>query len=542
MVVVALLVLPGCQDYEWGHWWNWFDPSRPLRTPDQTTNLPIFNEIGLSDQTQELLPNAEMPRPDDLEYAEEDYVVGPTDVLNISILDLFTEGMETVLSRQVGHAGFISLPLLERRVKAAGRTQQELVDAIKDAYSPAILRDPTVSVTVAVPRQNTFSILGAVARPGTYSILRKDFTLLQGLALAGDVTQTKIRTVYVIRPNKKKGAKGEAAAPETGEDRLPELPEVPREAPTRPSRTTGPGTPSEGSGKSLEEQLRELDDAIPGATDTSARPRGGAGRSDERILLSALGLEPTPRASAAGSGSQPPAGGGTPPADLRNATVTYKWVYTDGRWVRVAQPAVPTTQPRRGPAPMKPEAAPEEKDPYGWMQYDMSHLARLIAVDLEKLKAGDPRMNIIIRDNDIVHVPYLTVGEFYVMGEVARPGAYALTGRRVTVKQAVAAAGNLGALSWPNNSILIRRIGRDQEQIQQLKLQDIMAGREPDIFLKPDDTIAVGSYWAAPFLAVWRNAFRMTYGFGFIYDRNYSDTEFEIPFLWPSAAGRRSSH
>jgi len=120
------------------------------------------------------------------------------------------------------------------------------------------------------------------------------------------------------------------------------------------------------------------------------------------------------------------------------------------------------------------------------------------------------------------------------MGEVSRPGAYALTGRRVTVKQAVAAAGNLGALSWPNNSILVRRIGRDQEQIMPLRLQDIMSGNEPDMFLKANDTIAVGSYWAAPFLAVWRNAFRMTYGFGFIYDRNYSVSDFEIPIFFPS--------
>ena len=59
---------------------------------------------------------------------------------------------------------------------------------------------------------------------------------------------------------------------------------------------------------------------------------------------------------------------------------------------------------------------------------------------------------------------------------------------------------------------------------------------------KADDVIAVGSYWAAPFLAVWRNAFRMTYGFGFIYDRNYSSTDFEIPFIAPSSGTRFQRH
>ena len=172
------------------------------------------------------------------------------------------------------------------------------------------------------------------------------------------------------------------------------------------------------------------------------------------------------------------------------------------------------------------------------MQHDLSGRARIIAIDLAKLKAGNPRMNIIVRDNDIIHVPPLTVGEFYVMGEVLRPGVYSLTGRQITAKMAVAAAGNLGPLSWPNNSILIRRVGRHQEQTIPLPLQDIFAGREPDIFLKPNDVIAVGSHWSTPFLAVWRNAFRLTYGFGFIYDRNYSEQDFEIPFFSPDSGFR----
>ena len=92
-----------------------------------------------------------------------------------------------------------------------------------------------------------------------------------------------------------------------------------------------------------------------------------------------------------------------------------------------------------------------------------------------------------------------------------------------------------GPLGWPNNSVLIRRIGNDQELRVPLLLDDIFAGREPDIFLKPNDEILVGSHIAAPFLAVWRNAFRMTYGFGFIYDRNYSEYEFEIPLVAPKS-------
>jgi hypothetical protein len=42
------------------------------------------------------------------------------------------------------------------------------------------------------------------------------------------------------------------------------------------------------------------------------------------------------------------------------------------------------------------------------------------------------------------------------------------------------------------------------------------------VFLKPDDQVLVGTNAIAPYLAAFRNAFRITYGAGFIYDRNFA--------------------
>jgi len=142
---------------------------------------------------------------------------------------------------------------------------------------------------------------------------------------------------------------------------------------------------------------------------------------------------------------------------------------------------------------------------------------------LFRSQRGDWKQNIVIRKNDVIRIPPMPTGEFYVMGEVQRPGVYSLTGRKITLKMAVAAAGNLGPLAWPKNSILIRRIGRNQEQTFPINLESIFTGQDPDVYLKPNDVIAVGTHWKSSFLAVLRNAFRMTYGFGFIYDRNFSD-------------------
>lgn len=500
MSVFAVAFMPGCYGHQLGLE-SWFDPSKPVKSPDQGMVNPIFTEFGPGDQTMEMVPNATLPTPKDLQYTEADYVIGPTDMLRVSVLDLLQDGLETPMERQVSHSGYVDL-LLVGSVKATGLTKDQLTDRIKDAYKPDILKNPSVSVTVLAPRQNVFSILGSVARPGTYGILRRDFTLLEALALCGDVNQVNIRYIYVYRSVKEPIQ----TSPSSATKDLPPLPAIPA-AETQPSiqpAGVAAATTDKKQPPSKKAQLDELAKAI-----TSV---GGGGGSP------AVPDVPAEVAKKRDSAAEKPVG------------TIYKWVYENGRWI-----SVPQTTTAKAYESTSAEGEKTAEDKFGWGKYDMSKMSRIIAIDLQRLNAGDPSVNIIIRDKDIVHIPNLEVGEFYVMGEVLRPGVYSLTGRDVTVKMAVAAAGNLGPLAWPNNSILIRRIGRDKEQTIPLKLQDIFHGREPDVFLKPNDVIAVGSYWAATPLAVWRNAFRLTYGFGFIYDRNYSEYEFEVPVIAPNS-------
>lgn len=551
-------------------------PHKVVKAPQRPSVYPILPSLSEADPSIEVLPGATFPGPQDWTYSDEDYVIGPTDILDISVLDLFSDGLETVLRREVSASGYIDLPQLRSRIRAEGRTAEELKETVRQAYIDAeVLRDPTVSVTIAARRQNTFAILGAIARPGTYSIARADMRLLDALALAGDVSQTNIRYIYVIRPApaiRKSQAEGPAApraattrsapppiAPD-GEPpiKLPPLPKLEDEGEEDRGPTTRPAPPAG----------RQPAEATPS-------PPAQADREPDRDaeLLAALrelqavmvGPDPrdpttplpgaTPDRTPAPDPTPAPAPGGD--ANGRSGRPRrkrrYRFVYMDGRWVRVA--VEPTSKPKPKPKPAKPakrrpaEAAKGEQappsppprvlrragvpsprrdgaaadDPYGWTQYDRSRLGRLIAINLTKLKNGDPRMNVVIRNNDIIHVPPLEVGEFYVMGEVARPGVYSLTGRRITVKQALAAAGNLGPLAWPKNSTLVRRLGPNQEQVLPLNVEAICRGEEPDVFLKPDDVLAIGTDVRAPFAAVVRNAFRLTYGFGFIYDRNFAE-------------------
>jgi protein involved in polysaccharide export with SLBB domain len=466
-------------------------PYHLVDSPDRSPVMPILTGLSPLSEHRVLPPEATFPTEGDWTYTDEDYVVGPTDVLDISIIDLFTEGMETVLRREVSTSGYVDLPLLPESyagtIRAEGRTATELRQAIADAYSPEVLRDPTISVTVVARRQNTFSVMGAVARPGQYNIIRKDTKLLQALSMAGGITQTNIKYIYVIRQNPAAREKQvQRRAP--GREDLPPLPEIPDEPANGESPV--PDEPVD----DVERRLRELGGSPSGA----AMPR---------LVAHA---------------NQPGAAGDVEireDSELSGAAPTYKWVYSNGRWIRVAQEMEATEQPPE----QQPMTEAQREDPFGWRKAQRLDDSRLIAINLEQLRQGKDSMNIIIRDNDVINVPPLEVGEFYVQGEVLRPGVYSLTGRDVTIKMAITAAGGFSVLAWPENTILVRRTGAYQEQIIPLNLEKIWHGEDPDVYLKANDLLAVGTDARASFFAVIRNAFRMTYGFGFIYDRNFAD-------------------
>lgn len=533
-----MILLGGCECSKTS-WWRFLDPSAVVRAPDNNLTNPIYPSASTADETQELPPGATGPTRDDLAYSTRDYVIGPNDILDISVLDLFAEGLETVLRRQVTEGGTIDMPLLPNAVRCEGLTKDELRDALIQAYSPDILKSPVISVTVVLQRQNTFSIIGAVARPGSYNVTRKDMRLLDAMAMASGQSQTNINYLYVIRPAPARKVAETTTAQPTTEMELPPLPEIPSE---QPASSTGPvvtpplpPVPPTAPG-SLERTREDLNRSFNEEMNKLAPPGGGVAPASNPS-----GVQQPPHLVDTVAGGSRPAT--TQPSELElkaldNARSTKNVYGSSGTSTKVVLGAAATTQPA-SQAVLRPKALPPTtqpvtslpaEDPFGWGKALQADQARVIAIDLKKLNQGDPRMNIIIRDNDIINVPLLEQGEFYVEGEVQRPGVYSLTGRQVTIKMAVAAAGNMGPLAWPSNSILIRRIGNNQEQMIPVNVEAIYRGAEPDLFLKANDVLAVGTHVVAPFMAVIRNAFRLTYGFGFIYDRNFAD-----PLLNPGA-------
>jgi len=110
--------------------------------------------------------------------APSDYVIGPEDMLQISVWKNDT------LSRTmpVRPDGKISMPLLHD-VHAAGLTTMQLRDKIALALAE-FMPNPEVSVIITEVRSLRVSVLGEVQKPGVLQ-LRSDTTILEAIAMAG---------------------------------------------------------------------------------------------------------------------------------------------------------------------------------------------------------------------------------------------------------------------------------------------------------------------------------------------------------------------
>ncbi len=482
---------------------------------------PILDQLDVVDEPPAHWINATDPTPADIVATRKEYTVGEGDQLHISVFELVTPGIDYPKDVTVNELGTINIQIIGV-IHVSGLTPTQIEEKIGQlAVERGVLLPkgngnpgPQVSVTLLQSRERVFNVIGQVGGPGIYPIMGTDFRLLSALTMAHDITggtQPGLDYLYVIR-----GAQGAGVipAPDTttsnpnGPNPLDTMDSIEKggaqtqPAPTRPA--------SEGP-----QFLRPLPTAMVVSSDASTLMA-------QADLDAALGG--TRPAAPAASATQPGGMPSTAPADamlnqaVGGGTTRPGYVYMDNKWVQIDSSAA-ATQPAMTAAENV-AAATGLTTP------------RVIRIPIDALLEGDPKYNIVIQPGDTIRVPNIQPGEFYMMGHVSGPGVYTLTGRKVTLKMAVAAARGLDAVAIPRRCDLIRRIGPNQEITVQVDLQRIFDGEQPDIFLKANDVINVGTDMVAPFLAVTRNAYRASYGWGFVYDRNF--------FIQPTAV--QTSH
>lgn len=435
---------------------------------------PILETLSSGyDEPNEEYPNARNVEAQDLVATGQDYVIGRNDLLQLTMTDV-NPGTETAKTARVSESGNITLPLIGQ-VRAAGLTEAELEASIRDAFTKAgMMKNAQVSVTVLEARQKTFQIRGAVIQPGQYAIPQAEFRLMDALILARDVSAPDIEYAYVIRPPPERAAA--ATQPATTQ-------------PTSTNTTTPTTTPTN-TGNLLEP--KPLTPAPAPATVPNTETPKPTGASTLEDATKSADHDKTVFVN----------GGQTVPATTSPSAQPTE--------TNVALNA-PATQP-------SPEAVAQNFQFNAPLPEDTSTIIR---VPLRQLLNGDLKFNVVIHPLDTIVIPPPTVGEFYMGNHVARVGVYSLNGRKITLKQAIISAGMLDELGIPERTEVIRRLGRDREIFVRVNLAKVFRGEQPDIFLKPYDVVMVGTSPFAPFLASLRNGFRITYGFGFIYDRNY---------------------
>lgn len=84
----------------------------------------------------------------------------------------------------------------------------------------------------------------------------------------------------------------------------------------------------------------------------------------------------------------------------------------------------------------------------------------------------------------------------YVMGDVSRPGGYAITTNdgRLSVLQVVAMAGSANKTSMQSKVRLIRATANGQVELP-VRLDQIEKGKQPDVILHPNDIVYVPFSW-----------------------------------------------
>lgn len=138
-------------------------------------------------------PSAHPGTPDSRQV-DDDYVIGPSDVLGISVWKDTELTQKSVLVRPDGK---ITIPLVGE-LTVSGLTPPAVQRLISQKLKEYI-SNPQVAVIVEEVKSRTYVIVGKVAKPGSYG-LGKPTTVLEAIAIAGGPQDfAKTKKIYIIR-------------------------------------------------------------------------------------------------------------------------------------------------------------------------------------------------------------------------------------------------------------------------------------------------------------------------------------------------------
>lgn len=483
---------------------SWMDPSRTGYFETTPTTMPILSRLDVIERSTFKGAQVAPPQPEDLVPGELKYRLAPGDELRIDIFELVLPGESDIDVRIVDQTGNVRIKEVGD-VPAAGLTLEEFQREVEIRVS-RILQSPVVSVALTRAQSFQFSISGAVQTVGVFGLTKPDLRLSEALALAGGTFATTQR-ITVVR-----------AAPL--DDTLNPVYPSATEDPNAFINDSGSGGGSTRPGVDLDALIEGLGGTDSGGTTPPAiQPTppapGTVGRARPTLLQDETPAVDIDDISVPRIGDAEPSVPAPRPSQGAGSTVQWTFDTASGRWVRGTGSG---------------SAAGSEQSRAAAAAAAM-YATRIIEIDYQALIKGDADLDVVIRPNDRIYVEPPETGFLYIDGEINRIGVYELqnSNGRLTLSRFVSAAGGLSPTAIPNRVDLVRVIGKDREATIRVDLAAIRNRSEPDIYMRPDDHVIIGTNLIATPLAIIRNGFRMTYGFGFLLDRNFGNDVFGPP-------------
>jgi protein involved in polysaccharide export with SLBB domain len=528
----------GCNSNAWMG-----DPGAQGYYKPTPTTIPILDRIDIIEEP-EAWPKYSKVTQLDLMPSDLAYRINPGDILELKIFGLYQTNQHHPVTRRVDITGYFRVPELGD-VLVAGLTVQSAQDLIIRELGKKVMTHPSAQLDVVDQTALTYTVYGGLARWGVFTLRNPDLRLVEVLALAGGVPLST-QDIYVIRQleisdtvlpswNKDNAARNiggsiqlppkesfndSSQAPKTTiEDLIQQLNVSETDATPREDSSQVPTADSSPSDASIDDLINQLDIG-DSATSANHNVSPGIIQTGSPELIDIDDLVP-----ARNAGPQPYQRAKLPvdvdelivPETSAPTGSAFIYVPESDSWVPVSVDSTSKTIEKKETALDGSTAGP-------------AVLERIIRIPWQLLREGDSSYNIVIRPKDRVYVEDVPRGNLYIRGEIGRPGVYDYprSGEKITLSEFITSAGDLGPIAVPEKVSLTRRFGDVQATVT-LNYAAILQRTEPDIFLKPNDHISIGTTWGATPMAIIRNGFRATYGFGFLLDRNFGNDVFGSP-------------
>ncbi len=492
----------GCNSIKNG----WLDPT-VLGSFERKGTSEIRTSLTLED-TPTGIPGATYPTQADLVPQARELPFSGGDEIGIEINELRQRQVPFQSRVSVSPVGDINLPIVGT-VHAEGFEPLELQEEIKRVLREKdILRDPDVTVTPLLIHKNTYSLFGigvsasdnSPLRAGTFPISRPDLRVLEAINRVGGLNEF-VTDVYLFRYEDTQA-----------------LPEHKHEE----EKANEPQDKNEDAVASAmrDKNLRARADTQRGVHVAKAGVPvlGSPVKGPEDLLLSAIAQEEQGSRKADDDEA----------ADIEallRPEPTQPYIYVDGQWkpnpeFQESKPALEEQLIQTGRETITPAV--------NWARIAGESTYRIVHVPADPLRDGDPSVNVVIRPGDVIRIVSGEIGVYYMMGQINRIGPFNFNAEKITLKSAIAAAGGLSGLAWPDRCTVYRRIGQ-REQMIQVNIDRIFAGLDEDFIIKRGDIINVGTHPFAPFLQQIRN-FTIpnvvnNVGYSFTYARNFADID-----------------